>query len=135
MKTVVNRLSLGLIGSLVALGLLLGGGSAQAASSYKDKEPTLNSIKKVEKTGAKLIFKFKALKDKKVIADVRIRNTETGQIMHEKFNVRINKEGKKTVMVKGLDPGTKYEFKVRVRKSTLNYYSDYSNRRTATTSK
>jgi ribosomal protein S8 len=133
MKTSLNKAFIGLASVLVTFGMLLGAVNVQAATNYKDKQPTVKAISDFGASNAKLSVRFKTLKDEDVIADVKIKNTKTGEIMHQKFSVSLNGDGRKSLVVNNLKAATKYEFSVRVRKETLNYYSDYSNKRTVTT--
>lgn len=128
MQLLMKKLSISILTSVFVLGGLLGAFGAQAA-----EHPTLSKIKDVSRTSVVLPVTFKDLKKKDVVIRVRVRNAETGKVEIRKFNAELGKKGKEKVTISNLMPDTKYKFSVKIRKITIDRFSDSSQTRSAIT--
>jgi len=107
-----------------------------SASAHEIKKPKIRSIESVAKTWVMLPITWDQYRhhdsvDAKV--KIRITNLATGAVMFEQMDSRVNGNGHTNVTVMGLAPSTDYAFKVKLRKITLNDFSPYSSRKSATT--
>jgi|GEM_PF-1852199 len=98
-----------------------------------DNDTRLRSMAEIASRAVILHFNTEAAGNEVAVVKIRIRNKNTGAIMYQTYATRVNSDGKGRVMAKNLQPATPYDFKVKVRKFTLEDYGDYSNGRMIST--
>ena len=121
---------LGKIGVLSLAAVMFLNFSIASASS----KPSIDSFSK--KTSSTITVKV--LYDKyastKVDIVVSIKDKDTSKTTEQNFNsVKLDSTGYKSVKVDSLTSGTKYSFKVKVRKHSSGSWSSWSNSQTAKT--
>jgi Zn/Cd-binding protein ZinT len=109
--------------------LLLGLSTASAAS-----KPSIDSISKKTTSSVTVRVLYDKYASKKVDIVVSIRNKDTDKTTQQTFsNEKLSSTGTKSVKVNNLLSGTKYSFKVKIRKHTNGNYSSWSDSQTAKT--
>lgn len=98
-----------------------------------DKKPKIVSVKNVTSTSAVLSIKFSELKKKDVVAEVRIRNRDTGEKERRTIKATLNADGKTNLKIDNLKAGTKYSFTVKIRKEAKKEFSRISSKKNART--
>lgn len=114
----------GRIAMLSAALLLLVGTSTVSAAS----KPKIDSFSKKTTDSLKIKIIYAKWASKKVDIVVSVRNKETDETTQKTFDdEKLGSSGSKTVQINDLTKGTKYSFKVKIRKHTNGSYSDWSN--------
>jgi hypothetical protein len=113
-------------------------GAAGVFPTQAHSKPTLASIKGSDRTATSIELKVGYLNFAKKNVDVlvKIKNKTTGKIDTQSFGkVKMGVDGDKKITVDQLTPGTKYTFKVKVKRSRGGDYTTYSSAKTASTKK
>lgn len=133
MKTAFMKkiLSIGLV-TLVASVFLLGASAVNAAETQKN----LKLYSSSDKTSSSVVlsFKYKKFRGEKVNLIVSIRKKGSGKLTEKEYSTTLNDKGMGSVTVKGLDSGTKYKFKVKMKRvNDGTKYTKNSNTKTIKT--
>lgn len=96
-------------------------------------EPTIKEVRGRQVHELKLPIKYEKYAGKDVRIKLYTTNTFTGHEMVTTHNRKLDSEGKVTLRVDGLAPGTIYSFKVKVKKQSGGDYSDKSDGRQGST--
>lgn len=127
------------VSALLALSFLVGSIGLPVvvkASHDDDSDPKIKEVTDVTRTSVTLPIKYEKREGDRVVVRVSIENLKTGEKMVRNIKTRLNDdEGRKKIVVDGLEPGTEYKFKVKVRKAGGGDYSDSSDSRKAMTAK
>ena len=101
-------------GLLIAMSVVLSG-AADAHASSGMHVPKVEKITQVTRTSVVVPFKIRRFAGETVTAWVFVKNDNNSDDQMEKmYTVKLDDLGDGSVDVKGLMPGTPYEFKVRV---------------------
>lgn len=126
-KTIKSGLLAGGLAVLLA-GLPLLGGQNVLAS-----EPTIKEVRGRQTYELKLPIKYEKYAKKDVRIKLYATNTFTGEETVTTHNRKLDSDGRVTLRVDGLAPGTVYRFKVRIKKQSGGDYSDKSDGRMGST--
>jgi hypothetical protein len=107
------------------------GVNASQASSYV---PKIDGTKSVKANALTLNISCAQLTSKKVSIKVQVKNNDTDSTTTKTATVKLNSAGASSVKIDGLDSGTSYGFKLKVKKTSDSSYSSYSEEFTASTS-
>ena len=116
------------IGGLLAVCLLSGNtlGAFAATSSSDDNTPKIE-ISSERENSVILKVTSENLKKKKVDVSVYVKNNDNnGSKATKKVKATLDKNGTSKITVSGLDAGTSYTLKAKIKKRTKSKYSDYS---------
>jgi len=107
--------------------------SLDATTKGAKYTPKIDSIKSVKNTSLILKTACSKLKKKKVTFQVRIENKDDDSISTKTYDATLDKSGKYDLKIQSLDSSTEYGFKLKIKSSTDNTYSVFSNEKTAQT--
>lgn len=99
----------------------------------EDLSIELLDIKNITTDSVKLRVDVSNYDHKTLDFKVRVRNVATGKIDTVKFTKKVKSDGKTSLVIEDLLPGTEYTFKVKVSEEDEDDYTDYSNTKRATT--
>lgn len=117
--------------AIIAIFLMTG--ISRAAEAREKPTLTVKSKSNASITLKAAYFNFAS---KNVDILVKIKNKTTGKIDTQSFGkVKMGVDGDKKITVDQLDPGTKYSFKIKVKRSRGGDYTPYSMLKTTTTKK
>ena len=112
-----------------AVGFLPFFGAIANASS----KPSIREVSGREDTQLKLPVKYEKYASKRVKIKLYTKNLVTGEIRETTHNRKLDGDGQVTLKVRDLNPGTLYEFRVKIRKESGGNYSDKSSKREGST--
>jgi hypothetical protein len=96
-------------------------------------EPGLKEVHGRQLTELKLPVKYEKYAKKDVRIKLYTKNLITGEEIISTHNRKLDSEGKVTLQVKDLNPGTLYSFKARIKKQNDSNYSSKSEGRKGST--
>ena len=107
-------------------GAALPNASAATTTSSSTCTPTL-SVQKTKETSVSLKVTCLALKSKKVSMKIQVENNDDNDSTSTKTaTAKLGKTGMVTFNLSGLDAGTSYTFKVKIKDASKSAYSSYS---------
>ncbi len=114
---------------------LLFGFSPFVLDSYAEAKsrPSIKEVRGRQVEEIKLPIKYEKYADKKVRIKLSRTNTFTGEKVTTSHNRKLDDEGKVTLRVDDLNPGTLYSFRVRIKRDNGSSYSDSSKKRHGST--
>jgi len=127
MKTYFKKISLSAF--IFALAFSFNAAGVKASTDYS---PSI-SIKKSNDTSVTLRISSSQLESKKVKIKIRVENKDTDTVATNLFERRMNKKGNTDIKIGSLTEETEYGFKVLIKKTSDQDYSDYSNEVTINT--
>ena len=95
--------------------------------------PSIKEIRGRQADEVKLPIKYEKYAGKRVRIKIYRVNVFTGEEMVTKHNRKLDSEGRVTLRVDELNPGTLYEFKAKIKKENGGNYSDKSKKRKGST--
>ena len=95
--------------------------------------PSIKEVRGRQTTEVKLDIKYEKYASDKVRIKLYRKNTITGEEMITKHNRKLDSDGRVTLRVDHLNPGTLYEFKAKIKKQNGGDYSDKSKKRIGST--
>lgn len=104
-----------------------------ALTAHAAAVPTVNGVKGLTKNSLSLQVQDTDLTKQKAYIQVYVDEINEGEIYTLKYYKKLSGSGKYYANIKGLDQGTTYRFKVRMRAHTEDAWSDYSDYYYATT--
>ncbi|MBM3256380.1 MAG: hypothetical protein FJZ04_02850 [Candidatus Moranbacteria bacterium] len=113
-------------------------GAVSIFPTQAHSKPTLASIKSKDRAATSIELKVGYLNFAKKNVDimVKIKNKTTGKTDTQSFGkIKMGTDGDKKITVDQLTPGTKYTFKVKVKRSRGGDYTPYSGTKTTSTKK
>lgn len=120
--------------SLAVVGLTSFSFPIGASASHEDSDPKIKEITERDRTSVTLPIKYEKREGDRVTVRVNVENLKTGEKFTRNIKTRLNDdEGRKKIVIDGLEPGTEYKFKIKIRKSGGGDYSDSSDSRRAWT--
>lgn len=122
------------IGAVTLAAALLFGFSPVVLDSYaKASRPSIKEVRGRKSDEIKLPIKYERFASKKVRIRISITNTRTGERWKSSHNRKLDSDGRVTIRIKDLDPGTLYSFRARVKKQNGGSYSESSKKRKGST--
>jgi hypothetical protein len=104
--------------------------SAKAANDYT---VTITGTEKIKEDSLVLNIACPELAKKKVNIKVNVENADKDSDSNKAFKQTLDKNGKGELKITGLESGTVYNFKIKIKKTSDSTYSDYSTVSSATT--
>lgn len=106
---------------------------AFAFNAYATATPTINGVKTKSKSSVTLRIQETSLAKKKVQVRVYVEEINASDQFENHYSMKLNSSGKQDVKISGLDSGITYRFKVKIRRSRADAWSDWSSHLDVTT--
>ena len=129
----ISNISKKIGAAVLAFAFILAASPLIFNSYAQASRPSIKEVRGRQVDEVKLPIKYEKYASKRVRIKLYTTNLHTGEEMVTKHNRKLDSDGKVTLRVDELDPGTLYKFKVKIRKQSGGDYSDKSKKREGST--
>ena len=128
-----NKLTKGIGGTALAFAVLFAFSPMIFGSYASASRPSIKEVRGRQVQEIKLPIKYEKYASKRVKIKLYRTNQMTGEEMVTTHNRRLDSDGRVNLRVDELNPGTLYQFKVKIKRENGGNYSDKSKGRKGST--